>query len=282
MEINRKEIGAEPLLSRHEEALLAGDMEAGLLAREERQSGIRRSGASDRELVELERLGERARERYIRANLRLVAMVAAADTARTGVAEAELFQEGCLALIVAVQRFDHRRGCRFATYALPWIRAYISAASASRCGELNLPASRAIERRRLQGLQAELAQTLGHLPSMAELAESSGRTPAWVAGVIAYERPQQWGDQAEPDDPAATDAFEEVLDQDRGSTQLLARLAPQDREVVCYRFGFADDRPHGYAATARHLGLTVSQVRRCEARALEQLRDVWCREGTKD
>ena len=272
VEINRQEIGAEPLLSRQEETALARTIEAGLLAREERTSSTRRSGASDAELAELERLGEMARDRYLRANLRLVAMVAAADTARTGVAEAELFQEGCLALIQALQRFDYTRGCKFATYALPWIRAFVAAASARRCGELNLPTSRAIEQRPMHGLQAELAQTLRRLPSVAELARASGRSSDWVARVMAYEGPQALGEAAEPDDPDAAAAFDEVLDDPRLTDQLLARLPPLVRAVISYRFGFDDGQFHGYTATARRLGLTVTHVRRSEEQALALLR----------
>ena len=85
--------------------------------------------------------------RFTEANLGLVHMVTRHFASRSGVNEADVFQEACLGLMVAIARFDHRRGFRFATYALFWIRAYAGTATAGMLGDLNLPTSRATQLR---------------------------------------------------------------------------------------------------------------------------------------
>jgi len=135
-------LGTEPLLSATEEVDLATAIEAGVLAAEALQTGRSPAGATPVELALLVDLGEQARQRFLRANLRLVAMVARQVARRSGQPEGELFQEGCLGLLAAVRRFDHRRGHRFSTYAVNWIRAYAGAAASNAFGALNLPASR--------------------------------------------------------------------------------------------------------------------------------------------
>ena len=92
----------------------------------------------------------------------------------SGLTDADLFQEGCLGLMIAVDRYDCRRGCRFATYALQWIRAFIGAASARQLGTLNLPTSRASQLRHARGIEAVLAQELGRQPTSGEVAGALG------------------------------------------------------------------------------------------------------------
>jgi DNA-directed RNA polymerase sigma subunit (sigma70/sigma32) len=95
----RSALAAEPLLTAAEVTELARAIEAGVLAREARLSGGW-GDATTEELRALEQLGEQAWQRFVRANLRLVAMVAAQTAARTGLPEADLFQERCLGLPV--------------------------------------------------------------------------------------------------------------------------------------------------------------------------------------
>ena len=102
-------------------------------------------------------------------------MISRQYAARCQLPDAELFQEGCLGLITAVQRFDHVRGYRFSTYALFWIRAFVGAAAAKLLGAMNLPTSRAEQLRSARGLEAELSQGLGRPPTVEELAHALGR-----------------------------------------------------------------------------------------------------------
>lgn len=267
------DLGTEPLLSPAEEAVLAHSIEAGVLAADALAGGHRPVGASRDELAILVEWGEQARQRFLRANLRLVAMVARQVSIRSGQPEGELFQEGCLGLIVAVHRFDHVRGLRFSTYALSWIRAYVGAAASSAFGALNLPTSRAEELRGLHGLEGELSQVLGRAPSTAELARALGRSEQWVVAAASYVAPQSL--EVVDLDRLADDSVEgAVLAAQRPGRELLAQLGDLDRQVLEVRFGFRDGLPHTYAETARWLAVSVDRVRRAEQRALEQLRAV--------
>ena len=282
MLIARDALAAEPLLTAAEEVQLAEQIEAGLLAHEARAGGRSCPGASELELLLLQEAGERARARYIRANLRLVAKIARQAAARSQLSEGDLFQEGCLGLISALERFDCRRGYRFSTYASFWIRAHIGAAAVSSLGGGNLPTSRAHQLRQARGVEMALAQSLGREPLLAEVAEGLGRTEKWTAELLASQAPQSL-DSLEGDAAglvAVPGAGEEAdLDHQRPGAELLWHLEGLEREVLALRCGFADGTAHSYAEIGRLLAITVSKARRVEERALDVLRSVCPRDA---
>ncbi|HLT61449.1 MAG TPA: sigma-70 family RNA polymerase sigma factor [Microlunatus sp.] len=271
--------GDVELLTAAEERELAMRIEAGALAWAERHAEVRRTDARDEELLALERLGHTARQRFVQANVGLVGALVSACAARTGLPRDELFQEGCLGLVIAVARFDHRRGLRFSTYAVPWIRSRLGEAVLRRCGALPLPAGRAGQLQAARAAADELAQTLGRPATTAEIAARAGLDRRGYERLLAWQRvtsldvaiadragepaaPDEAGD-AEPDPPVA---------------ELLWRLAPDEREVLRLRYGFGDGAARSTAAVARRLGRSTSAVRRVEERALRRLRG-WCAEA---
>ncbi|QDP96216.1 sigma-70 family RNA polymerase sigma factor [Microlunatus elymi] len=265
-------------LTAADESQLAQEIEAGLLAGEARASGGR-SDATEAELIMLERLGQQSVRRLIESNLRLVALVIRRDAGRSRVGNNELFQEGCLGLIEAVRRFDHRRGLRFATYALHWIRAYVGALSATRGGGLNLPYSQAERARELRGLQTHLSQQLGRLASTTEVATAVGRDVEWVEWMLSHTPITLLAEQdlsvlELPDDRAAEE-FESVLRTDLPGRELLVGLNELERRVIELRYGFTDGSEHNTSEVARRLGVSRARARRCELRALERLRAVY-------
>ena len=266
----------ETLLTPAEVVSLQRQIEAGLLARAARETGCGGADATEVELRLLEEQGGRARQRFIRANLRLVWMVTRQFSVRGRLPEADLFQEGCLGLITAVARFDHTRGFRFSTYALFWIRAYIGGAAARQLGAMNLPTSRAEQLRSARGVEVALAQRLGRAPTVVEVAEALGRDTDWTAGLLAHQAPSSLDglEVADRDRVAvAADARLGRANQEE-IRELLWRLDDLGRRVLELRMGFSGDEPRSYADTARTLGITVNRVRRTEARALETLRGI--------
>ncbi|GAA1432160.1 sigma-70 family RNA polymerase sigma factor [Microlunatus lacustris] len=260
----------EPLLTAEEVPRLARAIEAGVLAAEARSAGGF-GDATEEELLAIEEQGRRSWHRFVRANLRLVALVAGQTAARSRLAEADLFQEGCLGLMAAVQRYDHTRGTTFATYALFWIRSSIGAVSAGHLGALNLPTSRAEQLRAARGVEAALTQELGRAPTAVELARALGRSTAWTRALLAHAVPAPIEEVAAVlAAPTATEPAE-PLPQVRA---LLAGLDPLARRVLELRCGFGDGEPLSLAATGRRLGLSAARVRRVEQRALEALRAV--------
>ncbi len=268
------------LLSQAEVVDLQRQIEAGLLARAVREAGTGCTSCTgeptNAELAALERRGEEARQRFILANLRLVGMVSQQFAGRGGVSQADLFQEGCVGLIVAVERFDYARGFRFSTYALFWIRAYVSAATAKQFGAMNLPTSRAERLRTARGVESELAQDLGRRATVAEVAAALGRSESWTADLLAHQRPRSIEQLDGPllDDLAATDDFETMLGEQFSVRDLLTHLEDRSRQVLEWRLGFVDGQPRSFAHTARMLQLSVNRVRRIEQQALEQLRAI--------
>ena len=266
----------EALLTPKEVISLQRRIEAGVLARAARLAGTGPAGATEVELRLIETDGEQARQRFIRANLRLVRMVVRQVAVRSHLPAADLFQEGCVGLITAVTRFDHTRGFRFSTYALFWIRAYVCGSAARQLGALNIPTSRAEQLRAARGLEAELTQTLGRTPTVGEVAEALGRDQAWTATLLAHQAPASLdglppAERERLADPAGVPAT--FADQTT-VRDLLWRLDDLARRVLELRLGFVGGEPRSYADTARSLGIPVSRVRRTEARALEILRGI--------
>lgn len=263
-------------LTRAEIIELQRAIEAGLLARDARISGAGFADATEDELRLLEDQGEQARQRFIRANFGLVGMVSRQYAARSQLSDAELFQEGCVGLITAVQRFDHARGHGFSTYALFWIRAFVGAATANLLGAINLPTSRAEQLRAAHGLETELTQSLGRPPTVSELADALGRSEDWTAGLLSHQRPRslELVDGTTLDRLRAHDELDAAIDDPTPVCELLFQLNDLDRRVLELRLGFADGEAKTYAHIARLLDTSVTRVRRIEARALEKLREV--------
>lgn len=267
-------------LDAEDEIVLATRIEAGLLAAEARATGALTTPEGEpvsiEELITLEWIGRRATRSFVECNLRLVAMVSNREALRSGLSESDVFQEGCLGLLEAVRRFDHRRGLRFATYALHWIRAYVVALTATRDGEVNLPVGRAAARRELRGAHASLSQQLGREATATELSVRLGREPNEVRRLLEY-APDELLDPATLADLQAVDErvereYDIVLRQLGRSGRLLRLLSGESRLVIEWRFGFVDGAEHSISDIARRLGLSRSRVRRHERHALERLR----------
>lgn len=265
----------DALLDAAEETALQRDIEAGLLARDALESGAGFADASPTELALIAERGERARQRFVRANLGLVGLVVRQHPGRVGGGGAELYQEGCVGLMTAVERFDHARGLRFSTYALFWIRAQVGDAVARLSAGPQLPTSRARQLRKARGRETGLAQELGRPPTVPEVAVALGRSEGWTAGVLSHERPDSL-DGCRPsvlECARSRQALDAVLDGSGAVRSLLDHLDGQQRRLLGLRLGF-HGRVHSRTETARVLALTVGQVRRMEEEALERLRAV--------
>ena len=275
-----------PLLTATEEHELSLTIEAGVLAQEVLAGDRSLPTATGDELQQLVAEGEQARIRFTEANIGLAKMVARQFAVRSGVSEADVFQEACLGLLLAVRRYDCRRGFRFATYALFWIRAHAGDAAARALGDLNLPTSRATQLRALRGVETELTQTLGRSATARDVAAAVERSEDWVAEVLAHRAPRSLS-QLEPDlvdtvahgvstrQPGAVAGHDELGG--AGGTDaaaLLRQLSGTARQVLELRLGFTTGEPLGYAAVGRRLQLPVGRVRRLEQTALERLRDI--------
>lgn len=273
-----REIGTWALLTAAEEVDLARAVEVGVLARErlERDPG----GPDGSDLAVLVEQGQRAMARMVAANLRLVVMVARGH--RTpGVAMLDLVQEGSLGLVRAVQRFDSRRGLKFSTYAVWWIRQAIQRGNAELVRAVRLPVAASEQLRMVSAARYRLQMLHADEPTVPQLAQATGLSEARVHALLAHD-----GDVVHLDEPRSVDhplhlqlSTPDVLADLSESTVTGVRVADAlsvldatERCVVERRHGLVGV-PLSAKEVGASLGLTESQVRTLERRALARLRE---------
>lgn len=261
-------IPTEALLTAADEIRLARDIEAGVLASDVLARGDFRAATAP-ELAALVEAGERSWQRFLLANVRLVQMVATREVARTAMPMDELFQEGFLGLTEALQRWDHRQGLRFSTFALFWVRQRVQDVAARQCGVLLVCGKTALRVRRLRAVEARLTQELGRAPGADDVALASGRPADWVSRMFGLAAPTglagvelRAADQEEPH-PFLDDLLE-----------ALDRLPDPERAILRLRLGFETGQPVKQVEVAERLGCSESTIRRCERRALHRLRSL--------
>ena len=275
------EVGRYSLLTPQDEQSLAAAIKAGREAAAELDSTPSLSASQRRRLRTLVRDGQAAHDRFVNANLRLVVSVAKKYQA-SGVPLLDLIQEGNLGLIRAVDKFDHEKGFRFSTYAVWWIRQFISRGIAGSRSVVRLPSRANDDLLRLREMSSQMEQALGRAPDPAELGEATGLSAARVSELLASSEPvslsgpvgdggAELGDFVE--DPRARGEVEEIATHlsDRELARMMAVLDERERRILLLRHGFEDAEPQSVAQVAVHLGLSRERVRQLEHRALSKL-----------
>jgi len=248
---------------------------------------LRRAGRAtrldrDREVAlarRIERGDGAAREAMIESNLLLVVSIAKRYVG-SGVPLADLIQEGTIGLIRAVEKFDHRRGNRFSTYATFWIRHHVALAAADQGRIVRLPARAHARLLRLQRLELELRGRLGRAPTDEDLAVELDVPRGEVehlrrigAPVVSIDEPL--GADGVPLRELLPDATSDLLDavdvDGRYVRELLDELSPRQRVVIVRRFGLGGHDVATQAEIGRMLGVTRSRVQRIESDALKRL-----------
>ena len=234
-----------------------------------------------------ERIRERARQasnRMIQANLRLVVSVAK-EHIGWGVPLADLIQEGNIGLMQAVRKFDHRRGTKFSTYAVPWIWQGVNRAVNDRSRIVRLPGHVVEQLTKLGKARNSLAQKLGRQPTEKELVSETRLPPKKIklllelisGGTVSLDTPVgedgcQLGDFIadqtilQPEDQATASLLREKLN------RTLESLTPRERRVIELRFGLGNERSRTLAEAGTELGLTKERIRQIEKEALTKLR----------
>jgi RNA polymerase primary sigma factor len=251
-----RSIGRVPLLSAEEEVALAKRIERG-----------------DME----------AKQHMVEANLRLVVSIAKGYVGR-GLTFLDLIQEGSLGLIRAVEKFDHRRGYKFSTYATWWIRQAVSRALADKARTIRIPVHMVERLNKLIGAERMLIQQLGREPSVEEIAAELECEVHEVRDIlrlaqqpVSLEKPM-----GEEEDSALADFVEDVSAESpfeiasealrrENITRVLASLPRREREVLEMRYGIVGGRARTLEEVGRAFNITRERVRQIENRTLKKL-----------
>jgi RNA polymerase primary sigma factor len=257
------EIGLVPLLTAEEERELAQIIEKGFEARAKLEDG--ETGA---ELKRAVRKAERAKDRFIRANLRLVVSVARRYPLPPSMELLDLIQEGNLGLEHAVDKFDWRKGFKFSTYATFWIRQAIGRALDQKASLVRLPGDRSAS------LRAALRQASGDGD---ELDEEHARlhrltTPTSLDRTIGDDDSNELIDLL-PDGTPGPELEVMAKAEEELVTGLLDILDPRARYAVEQRFGLHDGRKRSYREVGEELGVTAEAARRLVKRAVNAVRE---------
>jgi RNA polymerase primary sigma factor len=278
-----REIGDIPLLTADEEVALAKRMEEGTRAAKR----MARPGLSPEERETLRRRvedGEDARHHLTKANSRLVIAMAKKHI-HCGVPFMDLVQEGNLGLMKAVEKFDHRRGFKFSTYATWWVRQAITRAIADQGRTIRVPVHMTDRIRRVFQVGRRLEQSLGRKATPEEIAAEMGVSPKrvrWMLRIsqspLSLERPvgeEQDSELGEfikdeeidhPLDSAAREMLREEIE------HMLGSLSQREARVLQLRYGLVDGKTHTLKEVGKKFGVTRERIRQIETEALGRLR----------
>jgi RNA polymerase primary sigma factor len=234
----------------------------------------------------IERGDQRAKQLMVEANLRLVISVAK-HYRNQGLPFLDLIQEGSLGVFRAAEKFDHRRGLKFSTYAVWWIRQAIVRALADKSRAIRIPVHLVEKLNLISRTERILEATLCREPTPAEIAAETGLTAKEVLAIkrsaqtpISLEKPVGDEDGSEFGeliaDLGAECPYERAvklvtLEALRGA---LGQLTQRERSVLQWRHGLGGEPPRTLEEIGRMLAVTRERARQIESRALEKLKSL--------
>jgi RNA polymerase sigma factor (sigma-70 family) len=247
-------------------------------------------------LVEIEKVKEdvkEAREEFVRSNLRLVVAIAKRYVHR-GLSLADLIQEGNIGLMKAVDRFDHRKGCRFATYASWWILQGITRAIAEQARMIRIPVHIIESETRVLKTFESLINQWGRRPTASEVASAANLPRERVeklleipmAPPVSLETPMgekgvELGNFVADDHGVSPLAMTMQSNLTLEISKALVFLTPREAKILRMRFGIGEIREYTLEELGQRFGITRERIRQIEGKALQKLRNSDNRESLR-
>ena len=289
-----RDIGRIPLLEHDEEIILGRKVQRlmeikaceDLLGKPTKEELAFSLGLTHKELRREIRDGERAKDKMVTANLRLVVSVAKKYTKRN-MELLDIIQEGTIGLVRGVEKFDPGRGYKFSTYAYWWIRQGITRAIAEKSRAIRLPIHVTENLNKLKKAQRELSQINGQLPTVRELAEYLKFTDDEVKDLMCKAK-QPTSLEIKIGENKDTALIDLLIDETQLPENLMERQAIKESivdlidqlpemqaAVISMRYGIGEDilEPMSMTAIGQTLNMSRDRVRTLEHKALKELRD---------
>jgi RNA polymerase primary sigma factor len=278
-----QQIGKFPVLTAEEEADLSRRIEIGLFAQERLESGVDEDSVTRRDLKWLQRDGNAAYERFVSCNLKLVVSVAKRYSG-CGVPLMDLIQEGNVGLDRAVKKFDHRKGFKFSTYAMWWIRQSISRSIADTGALIRVPVHTAEKITKLTRMGRELSVSLGREATFEEIAAEAQLTADEVERLLSVDRDGvslqtsvgdesfELGDLIEDADLTPVAEIVSIGVRNDELHKRVNELPRREAQILQFRYGLKGNRPMTFEQVGSILGVSRERVRQLETRALKMLR----------